>query len=414
MMLRHITISLVGLLLSCSFSMANELIGFQFKKNQRSESFDIEVVNNLVIVPVVLNKILNLKLILDTGVRNTILFDHELGNLFFIDPHRTVTILGLGDGDEIEASIATLIEMQIGGLKAENKGLLILPEGAEHEIEKYLGVEVHGLIGFDLFKDIPIRIDYAKERLTLYNPKFWKGRKRRFEKVPLNIRDGKPYIRVNAKDQDESCEQCEVLIDSGSALGLTFNSFADRKLNADQPSVNVSLGSGLAGDLSGKMSRVSSLDIGDTTFKNLIGSFPAEASVRFLEDKKEQSGSIGGEILNRFVCIYDYQNATLLLRKTPRVRKAFRFSNTGLQLRNTDNLLSTVEVDRVVKGTPAHEIGLQAGDIILAIQGLDSKSMTLREALATLEKAKNGKKLNLLIQRGSDIFHVTLRTREVI
>lgn len=413
-MIRHITISLLALLLSCSLSMANEPIGFQFKKNQRSVTIDIEIVNNLIVIPVILNRILKLKLILDTGVQHTILFNPEVSPLFHVDPHRTVTIMGLGEGEEIEASIATLVEMQIGELNAKNKGLLILPPGSEQDIDKYLGLEVHGLIGFDLFKDAPIRIDYVNHRITAYNPKYWKSKKRGFDKVPLTIRDGKPFFKIDASDKDESCEDCEVLIDSGSALGLTFNTFADKKLSADQPNIEVSMGSGLIGDMTGTMSRVQHFDMGVHKFKNVIASYPEEASLRFLKEKPEQSGSIGAEILSRFICIYDYENAELLIKKTGRVRKPFKFNNTGLQIVAAESDYSKVKIDRVIENSPASDIGLQAGDILLSIQSLNQRNMTLRKALDLLQSVKTGRTIRLLVQRGDDIFHLRLPTRQII
>jgi len=414
MRVKNIFIVFLGLLLSCSFSKANEPIGFQFKHSERSVSFDIEVINNLVVIPVIMNRILKLRLILDTGVQHTILFDHELSPLFFIDPHRTVTIKGLGEGDELEASIATLVDMQIGEIKAKHKGLLILPDGTKQEINKYMGTEIHGLIGYDLFKDVPIKIDYTHKRITAYNPKYWKGKKRRYQKIPLNIREGKPYVKVDLKDRDESCEQCEVLIDSGSALGLSINLYANRKIEPDEPNIEMALGSGLIGDMSGKVSRVSSLDLELVNFKDVITAFPDKASVHFLEDKVNQTGSVGAGVLSRFSCIYDYKNAILHLKKTRRVRRPFKFNNTGIQIVSGDNDFKKVKIDGVIKNSPASDIGLMKGDYLLAVHSLTTEEMSLQEALGVLYNLKNGKTIRLLVQRGDEIFHTRLTTREII
>lgn len=394
--------------------MANEPIGFQFKHNERKVTLEIEVINNLVVVPVILNKILKMSMILDTGVQHTILFDHVVSPLFYIDPHRTVTIMGLGEGEEIEANIATLVEMQVANVKAKNKGLLIMPPDTEQDVDKYLGIEVHGLIGYDLFKGLPIKIDYGNQRLTIYNPKFWKGKKRGYEKVPLTIREGKPYMRLNLSDKNESIQDCEVLVDSGSALGLSINAYADKKLTADEPQAQVSLGSGLIGNLEGSMSRIKELDIGITTFKNVVASFPNKESSKFLQERKGRTGSLGAEVLSRYQCIYDYENAQLLLRKTFRVRKPFRFNNTGLQIMADEKKHNRVLVEKVIANSPADKAGLKEGDFLLSIQKLDKNDMTLRKALDTINSMRNGKTLRLLVQRGEEVFHLRLVTEEII
>ena len=41
-----------------------------------------------------------------------------------------------------------------------------------------LGMPVHGLIGFNLFKDYIVHIDYLNEKITLYKPEYYKYRDR--------------------------------------------------------------------------------------------------------------------------------------------------------------------------------------------------------------------------------------------
>jgi hypothetical protein len=47
------------------------------------------------------------------------------------------------------------------------------------QISHMLGLPVHGLIGFNLFKDYIVKIDYSGEKLTLYRPEHYKYRDRR-------------------------------------------------------------------------------------------------------------------------------------------------------------------------------------------------------------------------------------------
>ncbi|HUC87031.1 MAG TPA: S41 family peptidase [Candidatus Saccharimonadales bacterium] len=54
-----------------------------------------------------------------------------------------------------------------------------------------------------------------------------------------------------------------------------------------------------------------------------------------------------------------------------------------------------------VAGTPAAKAGLQPGDIIAAVNGVDTSSMTLDEAVAAI-RGKAGTKVTLTIERGSN------------
>jgi carboxyl-terminal processing protease len=66
-----------------------------------------------------------------------------------------------------------------------------------------------------------------------------------------------------------------------------------------------------------------------------------------------------------------------------------------------------------VAGTPAAKAGLESGDIIAAINGVDTSTMTLDEAVATI-RGKAGTKVTLTIERGSDSPQQFTITRENI
>ncbi|HHN47941.1 MAG TPA: hypothetical protein ENN08_03255, partial [Bacteroidales bacterium] len=73
-----------------------QFIGFEILNRSGRSTFEFEKVNNLVVVPVMLNNKLPLNFILDTGVRTTILTDRDISDLVSISYDRSVTIAGAG------------------------------------------------------------------------------------------------------------------------------------------------------------------------------------------------------------------------------------------------------------------------------------------------------------------------------
>ena len=86
-----------------------------------------------------------------------------------------VPIQGLGEGDELMAYRSNNNTLKLGKLTAWNQEVqMIIDEN--FQISHILGLPVHGLIGFNLFKDYIVKIDYSSDKLTLYRPEYYKYR----------------------------------------------------------------------------------------------------------------------------------------------------------------------------------------------------------------------------------------------
>src|SRR6187397_2842805 len=93
-MIRFLLISFLGAL---SFmSLQGQNLGFQLASGKKKVRIPIEINNNLIVVPVVLNDALPLKFILDTGVRTTILTQKTFTDILHLSYARKYTISGPG------------------------------------------------------------------------------------------------------------------------------------------------------------------------------------------------------------------------------------------------------------------------------------------------------------------------------
>src|SRR6478736_9571759 len=80
-------------------------LGFTIADGQKRVTIPIEIYNNLVVVPVILNGQMPLKFIIDTGVRTAILTDKELSDFLNLVYSRKYTISGIGGEKLVDAYV---------------------------------------------------------------------------------------------------------------------------------------------------------------------------------------------------------------------------------------------------------------------------------------------------------------------
>src|SRR5918993_597440 len=158
-------------------NLQGQHLGFRLTNGKKRVQIPIEVYNNLVVVPVVLNDALPLKFILDTGVRTTILTQKTFTDILNLAYSRKYTISGPGGINLVDAYVTNNVSLELPGVSGRGHAMLVL--GQDYlELRNYLGTDVHGILGYELFSRFIIQINYEKRLLTLMLPeKFHKGRK---------------------------------------------------------------------------------------------------------------------------------------------------------------------------------------------------------------------------------------------
>lgn len=388
-----------------------EQIGFAIEGKARQARIEATIVNNLVVVELTVNKFVKLNFILDSGVQDAILLDPIIANVLPIDPVRTITLRGLGNEEEIEANIATDLEMDLGPISGKNLEMIVVPEAID--LDAYLGMKVHGLIGYDLFKRFQVKIDYHNEAVTFYEPSFWKSAPKRYRSNEIEILDSKAYLRMDLKEENEAFDDRLFLVDTGASIGLSFNVFSEKAIHKVEPNLRAQLGKGLSGGLDGHIGRIDEVAFSGTVFNEVIAAFPRKESIRFLSEF-DHAGSVGGEILRRFTVIFDYPNSKIHFRKSRNVREAFVFNNTGMQLCAAGTELEMVKVEGIIPDSSADQCGIRAEDEIISINGIAGKEISLENIQRQLDGMKDGKVLRMRIKRDGEVLKKKLQLESVI
>ncbi len=117
---------------------------------------------------------------------------------------------------------------------------------------------------------------------------------------------------------------------------------------------------GVGGEVPGVVGRVSSLRLGSLELTNLVGQFPDDPT-------RGADGTLGMDVLSRFVVTVDYANRRLLLRGNASFGEPFEYNMAGLLLFPLDG--GRLKVHGVIDDSPADGAGVRANDVVVAING---------------------------------------------
>jgi hypothetical protein len=396
--LHRVVVCLFILMASIASGYA-QVLGFTLPPGKSKIQFPIEVYNNLVVVPIVLNGQLPLKFILDTGVRTSILTEKAYSDILNLPYSRKYTIAGPGGEKMVDAYVTNNVTLDMPGVHGEGHAMLVL-EKDYLELRNYMGTDVHGILGYELFSRFIVKIDYEKKLITIMHPdRFKPGKKLNW--LPITVEDTKPYVVVGLQMNDTTSLSAKLLVDSGASHGLFLETNSNPKIVVPAKHVNAVIGRGLGGEITGAIGRIKSVEIGSYSINGVIANFPdVETYLDTLKTSRTvfRNGSIGGDLLSRFTVVFNFPGERLYLKKNPSMKKEFYFSLSGLTIRARGARLRNYEISDVRENSLAAKADIRKGDRILSVNGLNADELDLN-VINGLLNSKPGKKITLQIQR---------------
>jgi hypothetical protein len=344
-----------------------------------------------------------------------------------------ITIRGLGAGEPVEALRSAGNTFRVGSLKNINQELYVVLD-KDMNFSPTLGFPVHGIIGYDLFRDFVVEINYNRKFLRFHDPDSYHHRNRKDEvTLPLSIEDSKAYLKGSVLLTGQQEVPVKLLMDTGSSDALWL--FPDREKGLEIPLKHYDdyLGKGLSGTIYGKRTRIRQVRFGEFVLRDAKAAFPYMESFRLASDLGDRNGSAGGELLKRFNMVVNYPKGEITLKKNALFDDPFQFNLAGIELehagvryiaeriadaggfvRNDEDTFGNVQimmgaqtrlslvpeivVSAIRAGSPAEEVGLREGDLILAVNGKPVHRYKLQEVIQMINN-KKGKRVRLLIER---------------
>jgi hypothetical protein len=235
--------------------------------------------------------------------------------------------------------------LELGGARFEDVRILIHDC---RELSAHLGVRIDGILGFPLFRETVLTLDYSRSRLLL-QPRspapLVPG-----VAIPFNNELRTPIIPLQLGEQSISA-----LIDSGSDAPLSLNLAGLAADFAQLPRPG-----GAVGTLSGDHLQY----IGRWRQPLLIGDYSV---VEPIVDVTEELTALGGGILRHFTVTFDQERSQVTFHREERgpvVLPPRR--STGLSFTKFPAYWRVVSV---VPDSPAHAAGVQGGDLVTRING---------------------------------------------
>jgi len=198
-----------------SFVSPSTKAGFYIPDSVQEVTLRFTTVNNLILLPVTINDSIQVNLILDTGCRNLVLFGKRFQKLFKLEPNRNVQFSGLGSGKPVVGGLALNNKVSIDAVLGENIPVVVIPN--QNLFGAY--AKVHGVIGYDIFTKFEVEFNLPKKLIT-FRPAAKAELAADFMRVPIRIEDSRPLIDCRVVFTDERTHLCDLMIDTGSTLGL--------------------------------------------------------------------------------------------------------------------------------------------------------------------------------------------------
>ncbi|MCM5664379.1 PDZ domain-containing protein [Galbibacter mesophilus] len=411
--------------------------GFSIIDDDKFEKIRFDFVNNLIVLPVEVNGA-KLSFILDTGVNTPILFNITESDSVNVHNTREIYIRGLGDGEPIKAIHSEGNVFKLGNVVNYQQDFYLITD-SDINFSPRIGYKVHGIIGYDLLKDFVVDIDYGAERLKLYDPdQYDYDSCRKCETLPLTLEGSKAYVHANIK-QYTAIEEVKVklLLDSGSCDALWLFENNEHEITGPMKFFDDFLGFGLSGKIHGKRARVQRFSLAGFELPEAKVAYPNEEALQFIDVMQDRNGSLGSEILRRFDLVIDYPNQKITFKKNRNFKDPFKYNMSGIELQHNGlrlvkalmsdykglasnanfnqstkiylqkqfdfELHPALEIAEVREGSPASEVGLRPGDVILKVNNRYIHKYSLQEVSEMINE-KEGKLVRLLVDRkGSEL-----------
>ncbi|MGN6395980.1 MAG: aspartyl protease family protein [Mucilaginibacter sp.] len=381
---------LVLLLLFCCWGFAANAQYFDFTDKRKHVTIPFKMVREMIIIQLNINNKGPFNFILDTGVGLMLITDPKLVDSLNIPNRRTLKIAGIGEGDDFEAYATSALDIRVRSLRSYDVAAAILK--TDHfGLSNYAGMPIHGLLGYEFFNNLAVKIDYADSTLSVWRPKDIK-RQKNGTKVHMSVEDRKPYVKAKVTFTDGHKADNKLVLDIGAGHALSLENISEGK-GLPAKHITANLGVGLTGPVSGFLGRIAELDIGKFKIKNLITSFPQGEQFKKLSIKRD--GNLGMGLMKRFSMVIDYPDSALYLKPGPNFNQPYEHDMSGMEYYAGGEDLNRIIISRVEPGSPADQIGLEKGDEILAINIKPVKNMSI-EQIDNLFKSQNGR--NFLLE----------------
>lgn len=348
---------------------------FAVDSGRKNVNIPFRLIRNMVIINLRINDKGPFNFVLDTGVGLMVMTDPTMADSINLIHKRTIKITGLGEDGDYEAFVTSPLKLDIPGLYSSGISAAILKKDF-FNLSAYVGVPIHGLIGWDFFNNLAVKLNFSDSTLTVCRPKDLKGTKRS-QRLPITIEDKKPYLETMVTFPDGKKGKNKLVIDLGAGHPLSLENLV-KTSGMPKTYIKANLGVAINGPINGFVSRMKEVDLGKYRMKGVITSFPDNGyDARIYAVKRD--GNLGIGILKKFNVIFDYTNNFIYLKPNDSFNTPFEHDMSGIEYYSAGDEFNHLIISRVEPNSPADEVGLEKNDEIVSINFKPVAQMGIEE-----------------------------------
>ena len=408
-----IKLLLVGLaIVLCSFMTPLEAqipgIDLLGKKDHREFKYDLQ--QGFMVVEVLMEGVIPLKMIFDTGAENTILFDRELADAVGATYEREILITGSDLDTVITANISRKIELKLERCKEVTRDIIIIKNN-NFLLREKLGIEVNGILGGSFFPNTIIRVETKKKKIHIYRPSAFDEDLKDYDKIPIEVIANKPYLNCTVATASITPIKVKLLLDTGASLPFLLHTNTDTNLVLPQRTMLGTVGFGLSGPIRGVIGKSDFLRFGDYSYENIITSFQ---DIYFANNRGTgliRNGILGNLLLRRFDYYINYTKEELYLKGGKKYNNEFDYDKSGMSVVSFGPSLNQFMIASVIEGSPAAAADIEPGDLVYRINGRSAQGISL-ESIASLLSQKEGRKIKIVLDRNGKLVKKQFRLQD--
>jgi predicted aspartyl protease len=297
-------------------------------------------------------------------------------------------IAGGGAGDQkVDVGMARGRELAVGEVRLADPVFYVYDLSLLADAD---GEPFDGLVGFELFQRLAVRIDYGRATLTLTQRDALVPPPGAIA-VPIVLRDRTPIAQGSIDGIP-----ARFTIDTGAGNSITVHAPFAREHGLEaryRPKLEAVVGLGAGGPIRAKPVRLTQIKLGGAAVSDLVGELYVGDKGEFADP--EVSANLGAGVLSRFVVTFDYQGRRLYLEPVAGAPRDI-YDRAGMAFRTAGDAL---RITAITPGGPAERAGLTTEDRIVAIEGAAVTSRPLWAWRERITRGDVGARHTLIVER---------------